>query len=192
MLRIEEGKPWAMWPNNLVDNFIDDPANRIFDYEGNFTFNLVFELVEPVVKKSCLFAKLPSYLGIDLEHDGMSFIFTRDKETKSIMTKYSWEVGVKYNLVIIKIQGKLGISLNGATLVTLGVEKKLDGDENSHLVFGAGNFPKNGFNLNYMNLILHRLIITKDNTVVAEHDFETFIHNKSFDKTDNCNFIHKI
>ena len=46
MLRIEKGNPWAMWPDNLVDNFIDNPANKIFDYEGNFMFHLVFELID--------------------------------------------------------------------------------------------------------------------------------------------------
>ncbi len=192
MLKIEEGSPWAMWPNNLVDNFIDNPANKVFDHEGNFMFNLIFELLEPITKKSCLFAKLPSYLGIDLDHDGISFLFTRNKKTDYRFTKYTWEVGVSYNLVIVKVKDQIGLSLNGATLVNLDVKEKLDGDNNSHLVFGAGNFPRNGFNLNYMNLLLHRLVISRDSEIVAEHDFDTFIHNKSFDKTGNCNFIHKI
>lgn len=192
MLRVEEGSPWAMWPNNLVDNFIDNPANKVFDHEGNFMFNLIFELPEPITKKSCLFAKLPSYLGIDLDHDGMSFLFTRKGKTDYRFNKYTWEVGIKYNLVIVKIKDQIGISLNGVTLVKLDVEEGLDGDANSHLVFGAGNFPRNGFNLNYMNLLLHKLVISRDDEIVAEHDFDIFIHNKSFDKTGNCNFIHKI
>jgi hypothetical protein len=28
--------------------------------------------------------------------------------------------------------------------------------------------------------------------LIVEHDFDIFIYNKSFDKTENCNFIHKI
>ena len=192
MLRIEEGSPWAMWPNNLVDNFIDNPANKIFDHEGTFVFKLVFELTELITKRSCLFAKLPSYLGIDLDHDGMSFLFTCDGETDYRFTKYDWKVGVEYELIIIKVENRVGISLNGVTVVDLTLKSKLDGDHNSHLVFGAGNFPKNGFNLNYTNLILYKLVIERDNKIIAEHDFDIFIHNKSFDKTGNCNFIHKI
>lgn len=192
MLRIEEGSPWAMWPNNLVDNFIDNPANRIFDHEGSFVFNLIFELTGPVTKKSCLFAKLPSYVGIDLDHDGISFLFTCNGETDYRFTTYEWKAGVKYNLVVVKVGNQLGVSLNGSTIVTLNLENKLDSDSNSHIVFAAGNFPKNGFNLNYTSLILHRLVITRDDKVISEHDFDTFIHNKSFDKTGNCNFIHKI
>ena len=192
MLRIEEGSPWAMWPNNLVDNFIENPANKIFDHEGSFNFNLTFELPEPITKKSCLFAKLPSYLGVDLEHDGISFLFTEQGKTDYRFTNYFWETGVKYNLIIIKVKNHLAISLNGNTIVNFNLESKLDGDDISHIVFGAGNFPKNGFNLNYMNLILHKLIITRDSKIISEHDFDTFIHNKSFDKTGNCNFIHKI
>lgn len=192
MLRVEEGSPWAMWPNNLVDNFIDNPANKIFDHEGSFTFNLTFELASPIVKKSALFAKLPSYFGIDLEHDGISFLFTVKEKTDYRFTSFSWETGIEYKLIIIKVKNHLGISINGTTIVNLILEDKLDSNDNSHLVFGAGNFPKNGFNLNYMTLILHKLIITRDAKVISDHDFDTFIHNKSFDKTGNCNFIHKI
>lgn len=192
MLRIEKGNPWAMWPDNLVDNFIDNPANKIFDYEGNFMFHLVFELIEPITKKSSLFAKLPSYLGFDFEQYGIAFLYTSNGKTDCKSINYKWEPEVKYDLKIVKVKDQLGISLNGVTVLNLTLESKLDSDKNSHLVFGAGNFPKNGFNLNYTSLILHKLIITRDTEVVSEHDFDVFIHNKSFDKTGNCNFIHKI
>jgi NAD(P)-dependent dehydrogenase (short-subunit alcohol dehydrogenase family) len=33
-----------MWPNILGQKFIKDPANHIFDHEGDFSFKLVFEL----------------------------------------------------------------------------------------------------------------------------------------------------
>jgi hypothetical protein len=69
---------------------------------------------------------------------------------------------------------------------------KLGGDDNSHIIFGSGNFPKNGFNLNYISLILVEVEVEKDGVVISRHNFNKFIHNKSFDLTNNCNFINKI
>jgi hypothetical protein len=48
MLKIESGKPWIMWPDIMANNFIDNPANKVFDSEGDFKFRIIFELEEPV------------------------------------------------------------------------------------------------------------------------------------------------
>ena len=65
-------------------------------------------------------------------------------------------------------------------------------DNNPHIIFGAGNFPRNNFNLNYVDLDLYKFEILVNNNLLAKHDFEDFIFDKSVDITDNCNFIHKI
>ena len=44
MLKINKGGPWIMWPNSLVENFIEFPANKIFDFDGDYSFLLEFEL----------------------------------------------------------------------------------------------------------------------------------------------------
>ena len=38
----------------------------------------------------------------------------------------------------------------------------------------------------------HEIEIKKDGVVICKHDFKKIIHNKSFDLTNNCNFINKI
>ena len=70
--------------------------------------------------------------------------------------------------------------------------KELGYDESPHIIFGAGNFPKNGFNLNYTDFNLHEFKLEVDGELVSHHTFEKFIHDKSYDITDNCNFIHKL
>lgn len=97
MLKIEEGKPWVMWPDILVANFIDYPANKILDYDGDFTFKLKFELTKPIKKKSTLFSKLPSYFGIDLEEYGLLLIVTDEsKHTDYLFADNIWNVGEIY------------------------------------------------------------------------------------------------
>lgn len=193
MLKIEKGDPWVMWPNNLVDNFIDEPANKIFDYSGNFNFILEFELTEPIEQKSTLFAKLPSYFGVDIEPYGISLIYTtEDGNSEYVYLNYEWELNKRYVLKITKNRNILKYEIDGLLIYNTMLNQNLKGDENSHILFGSGNFPKNGFNLNYISVILYRLEIIKDNVLISNHDFETFIHDKSFDLTNNCNFIHRI
>lgn len=193
MLRIEEGKPWVMWPNLLVANFINDPANKIFDHDGNYEVLLYFKLPNQITKKSTLFSKLPSYFGIDLEENGLLLIVTEEtKITEYITGDYKWETGKDYILKIIKAKNEVNIFINDIKCITYTIKTSLAKDDLSHIVFGAGNFPKNGFNLNYLSVDINYLSIKKDNLLIAEHLFDRFIHNKSYDKTGNCNFIHSI
>lgn len=193
MLKINEGEPWVMWPDLLVANFIDYPANKILDYNGNFEFNMVFELLDNITKKSTLFAKLPTYVGIDLEDYGVHFIVTsEDGEIRHFTHNYKWEVGKIYDLVVKRNNNIVTVTINNETIFECDFPKESTNQDYSHILFGAGNFPKNDFNLNYFSFIFHYLTIKKEGMTISEHDFKTFIHNKSFDLTQNCNFIHKI
>jgi len=193
MLKIKEGEPWIMWPNILGQKFIKDPANHIFDYEGDFSFKLVFELEKEITRKSTLFAKLPSYLGIDLEEYGMLLIVTDGKgKTEYLSCNFEWEPNRKYELLVTKGNGVITVYIDGNALTLYFINDKLAADTNSHIIFGAGNFPKNEFNLNYLEVILHELEIIRDEETISKHVFEEFIHGKSYDLTDNCNFLHQI
>ena len=193
MLKIKEGEPWIMWPNILGQKFIKDPANHIFDHEGDFSFRIIFELEEVVTKKSTLFAKLPSSFGIDLEDYGILLIVTDNLgKTEYLTCNFQWETNRKYNLLISKEEDAVTVYMDGDALTLYFIGDKLAADENSHIIFGAGNFPKNGFNLNYLGVTLHELEIIRDAETISKHVFEEFIHGKSYDLTDNCNFIHQI
>lgn len=193
MLKIDKGQPWVMWPNILVGNFIDTPANKIFDYNCDFEFKLIFELTEIIEQKSTLFAKLPSYLGIDLESYGILFILSEEEEeTKYINYQLDWKINKKYQLVLKRIDRQITVELDGVIIMSIEIITKIPNDINSHIVFGSGNFPENDFNLNYISVILHHLTIIKEGVKISEHLFDRFIHNKSFDSTNNCNFLYKI
>ena len=193
MLRVDKGSPWIMWPNSMVENFIENPANRVFDYEKDFLFKLVFSLPNPITEKSTLFSKLPSYFGIDLEVEGMTFIVSyKTRQTEYVHVKHKWQIKTDYELVIGRKEKELYFFVNRENILNFTLRDKLSSDSTSHIIFGAGNFPKNGFNLNYLDVDLQKLQIFQENTLIAEHDFDIFIYNKSFDKTENCNFIHKI
>ena len=118
---------------------------------------------------------------------------TDDKgKTEYLTCNFQWEANKKYDLLITKSQGVVTVSIDGNALILYFVDQKLASDENSHIIFGAGNFPKNEFNLNYLNVTLHELEIIRDDESISKHLFDDFIHGKSYDITENCNFIHQI
>ena len=193
MLKIDKDSIWVMWPDFLVDNFIDYPSNKIFGHDGNFNFTIEFEILKEVVEKMTLFAKLPSYFGIDIEENGLLLILNEDStETKYLNKDYDWGVGKRYKLIVGKFENTIKIILNDELILTHILNRNLVLDVSPHIIFGSGNFPKNGFNLNYFYGNIHYLSIEKDGEILSEHTFDKFIHNKSYDLTGNCNFIHKI
>jgi hypothetical protein len=113
-------------------------------------------------------------------------------KTEYLTCNFQWEANVKYELLITKEDESVTVYIDGNALTIYFIGDKLASDSNSHIIFGAGNFPKNGFNLNYLGVILHELEIIRDNETISKHVFEEFIHGKSYDLTDNCNFLHQI
>lgn len=193
MLRINKGEPWIMWPNKRVENFIDFPANNIFNHDGDFSIRIDFELINEVNEYSTLFSKLPSYCGVNIEKDNLHLILTyNDKEIKHVRKSITWITNKIYKLEIFKKGIEFTLYLDDILFMSISDSKSLLKSENSHIIFGAGNFPSNGFNLNYLDVNLHYLEITKDKNVISKHEFNEYIYDKSLDLSDNCNFIHKI
>jgi len=60
------------------------------------------------------------------------------------------------------------------------------------MLFGAGNFPWHDENHHYCDLDLHEFKLYHEEKLVSHHFFTKFIYEKSFDITNNCNFIHKV
>lgn len=193
MLRINKGEPWLMWPNRRVENFIDFPANNIFNYIGNFSFRLDFELIDDVTEVCTLFSKLPNYCGINIEPIGCLLTLTYEDNTADyLLHRMSWKTNFMYKLEIIRKDNAIRLFLNDELLLEKILTIELLKNEASQFIFGAGNFPINNENLNYFNVNLYYLEIRKEYELIAMHEFIEFVHGKSFDLTDNCNFIEKI
>ena len=125
------------------------------------------------------------------------------------------ELGWDWNFITIRYNKNfnyLDILINDIVVL----EKKLEhgqtismGD-NPHMIYGSGNFPHNGFNLNYCEYEIDHLLISKNYlsykviesvyrdksienlNVIGLYDFEEKTNYKIYDFTGNCNFIHKI
>ena len=125
-LEIKKGEPWVMWPDLLVGNFNDYPANKIFDHKGDYVFTIEFELVEQITDKVCLFSKLPSYFGVDLRNGGITLTYSeKDKETDYIDANYNWLIDRKYELKIEKKEKNVILTIDKFQIFNFKIENFL-------------------------------------------------------------------
>ena len=194
MLKLKTGEPWVFWPSSICDTFPEHPGNRILRGDCYFEFDLRFTLREEPVERKTIFALLPKYTGLDIHSVGMVFAYTTEEETSYINLPSLIKVGEEVLLTVEHQPNKyLRIFINKELIEEISLDNKVFGLDNSpHIIFGAGNFPKNNFNLNYTSLDLHEFILKGITGVLSHHTFEEFIFDKSVDISGNLNFIHKL
>ena len=66
-------------------------------------------------------------------------------------------------------------------------EKLLQSDE-SHIIFGSGNFPHNGFNLNYSEIELKQFFVTKEFLNLQPYTIEELL---KYDSTGVYDFVNR-
>jgi len=194
MLKLKTGEPWVFWPSSICDTFPEHPGNRILRGDCYFEFDLRFTLREEPVERKTIFALLPKYTGLDIHSEGMVFAYTTEDETSYINLPALIKVGEEVLLTVEHQPNKyLRIFINKELIEEINLDNKVFGlDDSPHIIFGAGNFPKNKFNLNYTSLDLHEFILKGITGVISHHTFEEIIFDKSVDISGNLNFIHKL
>lgn len=194
MLRIEKGNPWVFFPQGICDMFPENPGNLILTGDHYFKFELTFKLLEDTPDQKTLFAIIPRYTGLDLHKDNMVFTITYDDSVEHIELPLLIKPFTVHKLKILHKPGEgMYLYLDGMLVLNINLtEKKLGVADKPHIIFGAGNFPRNGFNLNYVDVELQEFSLYDESTLISHHLFEEFIFNKSVDLTDNCNFLHRL
>lgn len=193
MLEIRKGNPWIFWPSSICDTFPINPANKKLNGKHSFVIEFDFTLLDESNEKKTIFSILPMYSGFDVDNGCDIFLYNTG-ETHTKVLQSNVKVGEKTNIKFQYIYGKgIEFYVNNVKLVSEEFkDSELGFDESPHIIFGAGNFPKNGFNLNYTDFNLHEFKLEIDGELVSHHKFEKYIHDKSYDLTENCNFIHKL
>ena len=194
MLKLNKGEPWVFWPSSICDTFPENPGNRVLRGDCYFEFDIRFTLREEPIERKTIFALLPKYTGLDIHPEGMVFAYTTEEETAYINLPSLIKVGEEVLLTVEHQPNRyLKIFINKELVQEINLDNKVFGlDDSPHIIFGAGNFPKNNFNLNYTSLDLHEFILKGITGVISDHTFEEFIFDKSVDISGNLNFIHKL
>lgn len=195
MLGIKEGKPWVFWPSHICDTFPEKPANKVMtgDQEFEVYVDLKLNKTEKVI--GTLFTLLPHYTAMDI-YEGRLLFTMMDEDRK---TTY-WDLPQPiYDDLRLRIQWKhipnsnFTVFINSRKVHEVDLkEKAFATEDDPHIIFGAGNFPKNGYNLNYTDIDLYEFKVMQNNEVLCHHKFEEFIFDKSVDLTGDCNFMNKL
>lgn len=194
MIDIKKGFPWVFWPSSICDTFPENPANKILSGDQYFHLTFKLKLKDNSDLQKTLFAIVPRFTGLDLYKDKM--ILTVTCEDGPIYTELP--PLVKYNEeVIISLEhtpkGNFTLFIDNEVVHVIDLKERVFGlSDSPHILIGAGNFPKNDFNLNYTDFELYEFIVKDENEIVSHHKFEEFIFDKSVDITGKCNFIHKL
>ena len=215
---IKEGEPWLLWPNMVSYGINTGEIGKTFEGDTDFTLSMNIKILTKSSEKRTVFAKLPNYMGLDIEkeNNNLMLILNLDKNGKTEW-KYLFsetEIGYDFNLLSFRYN-KTNRILDILVNEIPAIEYKLEDDEElsvgyePHILFGGGNFPHNGFNLNYCSYELDFLMISKDYksynqiynikedgnldaSIIGLYDFKKHTDYKVFDNSHNCNFLHKI
>ena len=194
MLNIKKGSPWVFWPSSICETFPENPCNLILSGDKSFEFTLDFRITEDIIEQSTVFTLIPKYTGLDLfpNETVITLTFEDGAEYYRLppLVKKGENTKIKFDH---KPKQYIKVFINDKEVVTENLENRIFGIADSpHIIFGAGNFPKNNFNLNYIELELLRFSVFQDGNILADHFFEKQIFDKFVDITGNLNFIHKM
>lgn len=193
-MRINKGNPLVFWPSSICETFPTNPTNLLLSGDKEFSFSVDFTIQEDTDTQKTVFTLLPRYSGLDVYKDTTMVTLTfedgaRYYDIGNIILPYE-----RYLLTVVHVpKHKITVFINKKAVVEETLQNRVLGlSDSPHIIFGAGNFPKNDFNLNYVDLEIHNFNIKHEGKTVTNHDFQTMIFDKFVDTTENLNFIHKI
>lgn len=215
---IKSGEPWLLWPNMVSYGINTGDIGKTFEGDTDFTLSMYIKILTKSAEKRTIFAKLPNYMGLDIEKENNNLMLilnlNKNGETEWKYLFSQTEIGYDFNLITFRFN-KTNKILEILVNDIIAIEYKLENDEElsigyePHIIFGSGNFPSNGFNLNYCEYNIDFLMISKsiksifeiynikdnlilDDTIVGLYDFKKHTDYKIYDLSENCNFLHKI
>lgn len=194
MLNIHKGDPWLFWPSSICDTFPENPANKILSGDHSFEFTFDFILRDDSLDQKTIFTLVPRYTGLDLFPNETVITITYEDKARYYRLPTIVDQGV---ITKVKFDHKpkqyFKVFINNEEVVNESLMDKVFGiNDAPHIIIGAGNFPKNNFNLNYTEFDLLRFSVFQDGNILADHFFEERIFDKYVDITGNLNFVHKI
>ena len=191
MLSIRNKEPWTFWPTRVCPSFFKLAGNQVLAGKYNFRLEVDFTLKDVYGEKNTILSILPVYTSLNYYNEHMSNI---DVHTEHGMRwseiKDTIKLNKKHKVTLInKANSNLTVFIDNNQVIEV---EAFSSVEDPQLILGAGNFPWHNENHHYCDLDVHEFKLFHDDELISHHLFDNFIYEKSFDITNNCNFIHKI
>lgn len=191
MISISRKNPWLFWPNSICPSFSPKSASDAIN--GGSYYNLEIKFSYTPGNKKDLFGIVPNYTGFSVVDDRVFLgIGYHDKDDWFAVDYYIKPDTIYTVRFEHKPKNTLDIFINDDAIYSASlVQRPLAVMDNPQMFLGAAYWPTKDES-DEIDYNLYELKISSENELLAHHTFTKFIHSKSFDITDNCNFIHKL
>lgn len=191
MLSIKKSKPWAFWQTRVCSTFHEKAGNVYLSGNEDFKISIELTLKEIYSDQASLITILPHYTAISYINDEQTTAhITTSAGMKTVNAVDTVRLGKKHKFVIENVANtSFEIFIDGESLIKTGPIRE---DLDPQLLLGAGNYPWNDVNHNYCDIDVHSFTLHSNNVLIADNKFEKFIQNKSYDSTENCNYLFEL
>ena len=199
MFNIPKDDVWVFWPTTICNTFPEDAGNIYLNGKQHFKLELDFELTDETDHYKAIFNILPAYSMLKLLRDRMIFVASFDDSTKE-----------DHNLpLLVQLNHRIYLTyeFEPDEYIKLFIKNNTTGDEiNFHInmkgrvfkyedepfiVLAGDNIPERSDKEHFTGVAFYEFKLLHRERLLSHHTFDEFIHEKSVDKTGNCNFIHK-
>jgi len=191
MISISRKNPWLFWPNSICPSFSSKPASEIL--KGDKYYKLEIQFSYTPGNKKDLFGIVPNYTGFSVVDNRVFLGIGYYDQDDWFPLEHFLQPDTVYTLKF-EHQPKESLEVfidNGSIYKSNLIEKPLAVMDNPQMFIGAAYWPTKDES-DEIDYKLFELKISDEQELLAHHKFEKFIHSKSVDLTDNCNFIHKL
>jgi len=199
MFNIPKDDVWVFWPTTICNTFPEDAGNMYLNGKQHFKLELDFELTDETDDYKAIFNILPAYSMLKLLRDRMIFVASFNDDTKEdhnlpLLVQLNHRVFLTYEFEPDKYI-KLFIR-NNTTGDEINFHINMKGREFKYedepfIVLAGDNIPERSDKEHFTGVAFYEFKLFHRERLLSHHTFDEFIHEKSVDKTGNCNFIHK-
>ena len=191
MIDISRKNPWLFWPNSICPSFSNTPASDTLMGDKYYKLEITFEYT-PGNKKD-LFGIVPNYTGFSVVDNRVFLGIGYHDQDDWFAIDYFLKPNTKYTVTFIhEPNDYLEVFIDSESIYKVNLkERPLAVMDNPQMFIGAAYWPTKDES-DEIDYRLHELKIFNAERLISHHTFQKFIHSKSYDLTDNCNFIHRL
>ena len=199
MISISRRHPWALWPESIAPSFLDKPAVSVLQGDQNWKIEVEFEYTGNNMNlQKDIFCIVPKYTGLSIfekrifigvGHDDKdewygtdTFIEPGSRERWTFEHKIGSELKVYRQTEPLRNELVYEYGVTNRPLAVVEDPILFIGTD-KHIVDDQSSKP---------DIIMYEFKITDKEKVIAHHDFNDLVHDKSVDKTGNCNFLYQL
>ena len=190
MIHIKNREAWAFWPTGVCPGYGHNFGNQYINPEYNFDIKMNITFLGKYNDFGCIFSIMPRYISLNWHNENELYVNFNEGGHQYTKVDTNIKVNETFELTIgNKKDTKFYIKINDKERFT---NPTLGSFEDPHMMLGVDGFPCDMDNPSFAEYKLNSFKIFFNNNLIGDNNLENIIHYKSFDKTGNLNFLHRI